>query len=428
VSGDAPSGESTYGVELVLSASCTDREDGALASIVWSNQDGTTLASGPALRLMPEPGRYSIFATCRDAGGRSTTVAATPRFDIVDRWSARDSIPVSLVLPFATNRGGALQLQAPASSFDSTARDSLVRGVLAVNVPARDFRVAGVAQRTPFMRSVRGNYAADDATRLSFRSLEVTDSAGFSGRLATGLAQDDRSEVLVFVHGYRTSFEGAVTRAARLAAELQYPGAVVAFAWPSDAMLSGYRSDQRDARDAGRLLVGFLAELQRASAGRRLSVIAHSMGAEVLASALRTLDAERADVGPATRTVVLHDVVLVSPDLAAGDFLEQVLPSLRRRAQRVTVYASSADFALWSSWGSNLERRVGLGGRFATLAAGVETIEVPYRATDAIGHNPFASEPFRDDLHRLLVQRLPAERRALPSVSRDDGKPMWRLP
>jgi esterase/lipase superfamily enzyme len=152
------------------------------------------------------------------------------------------------------------------------------------------------------------------------------------------------------------------------------------------------------------------------------------MGAEVLASALRTLDAERADVGPATRTVVLHDVVLVSPDLAAGDFLEQVLPSLRRRAQRVTVYASSADFALWSSWGSNLERRVGLGGRFATLAAGVETIEVPYRATDAIGHNPFASEPFRDDLHRLLVQRLPAERRALPSVSRDDGKPMWRLP
>ena len=104
------------------------------------------------------------------------------------------------------------------------------------------------------------------------------------------------------------------------------------------------------------------------------------------------------------------------------------LPMLWARAEHVTVYAASADFALWSSWGGNRERRLGLGGRFATLARGVETIEVPYDATDAIGHNPFLSEPFRNDLHALLVLRLPAARRALVSLPREDGKVMWRLP
>lgn len=426
VVGAPPEGEVTYGTIVALTASCTDREDGEISAVRWSDDVGTVLATGATLRHLPEPGRHLVLASCGDAGGRTTTIAATPRFTVVDRWRASDSIPVTLTLPFATNRGGALQLRAPAASFDSSARDTLVRGVLTVNIPARDFRAAGTAARTPFMRSVRGNFAAADAALLSLRAIEAVDSATFTHRLADALARDDSADVLVFVHGYRTSFEGAVTRAARLAAELQYPGGVVAFAWPSDAALAGYRADQRDARAAGPLLAGFLAELQRAGAGRRLSVVAHSMGGEVLASALRALDA--APGGLSGRAVALHDVVLVSPDLAAGEFLEQVLPSLRSRARRVTLYASAADFALWSSWGSNRERRVGLGGRFATLAAGVETIEVPYSATDALGHNPFLAEPFRDDLHALLVRDLGAERRALLAVTREDGKPMWRLP
>lgn len=152
------------------------------------------------------------------------------------------------------------------------------------------------------------------------------------------------------------------------------------------------------------------------------------MGAEVLAAAMSVLEtgARRAGQSPLER-LALRDVVFVSPDLAASEFLQHVLPVLHERADRVTVYASTADIALWTSWGSNMERRLGLGGRFATVAKGIETIEVPYSETDAIGHNPFEAEPFRDDLHRLLVERRGAGKRSLEVVARDDGLTMWRL-
>lgn len=429
VTGDAPEGDVTYGTIVELTATCTDREDGTLDSVRWTTNSGTPLGQGATLRYMPEPGRYLVRATCTDSARATTMVAATPPFTVVDRWTAADSVPVTVTVPFVTNRGGALQPTAPGSSFSEAPADSLVRGFMTMNIPARDFRHAGEAHRTPFMRSVRGNVVSSDATRRWIRDIATTDSIGFVSRLAESFSHGEEDEVIVFVHGYRTSFEGSALRAARLAGEIQFAGATILFAWPSDALLANYRSDQRDARDAGRHLAQLLLELRASSHPRRISIVAHSMGAEVLASAMSVLEtgARRAGQSPLER-LALRDVVFVSPDLAASEFLQHVLPVLHARAERVTVYASTADIALWSSWGSNLERRLGLGGRFATVTDGIETIEVPYSETDAIGHNPFEAEPFRDDLHALLVERRGAARRALEVVPREDGLVMWRLP
>jgi len=421
VSGNAPSGDVTYGATLALTASCSDREDGALSTVRWSSDDGRVLGDGPSLRLMPEPGSYLVLATCTDRSGRATTAAASSRFVVVDRWTAADSIPLTVTLPYATNRGGSARPRTAASAYDGTMRDSLVRGVLTVNVPAREGRKAGTSLRSPLVRSTRGNYASDDAARLSFRAIEVVDSLALATRLGAAMASSTTGDLLLFVHGYNTSFVGAAERAARLAVELQYPGGVVLYTWPSDGLLASYRGDQAEARASGPALATFLRELQQAAPSRRLSVVAHSMGSEVFAAALRHLDSLRSPLR-------LGHVVLVSPDLEAEEFLVRLLPSLRARAADVTVYAASADFALWSSWGSNGARRLGLGGRFATIARGVETIEVPYDATDALGHNPFLTEPFRNDLHALLVQGLRASQRGLVTLPRADGKVMWRLP
>ena len=428
VSGNAPEGDVVYGTMVDLVATCNDREEGAIGTVRWTSDRGDWLADGRALRFMPEPGRYIVRASCTDSARATTMIAATPPFTVVDHWSAADSIPVTVTIPFATNRGGALQSRAPANSFDGSPADSLVRGFLTVNLPAHDFRAAGTAERTPFMHSVRGNFASSDVTRRWIRSIGATDSIGFASRLAEAFTHGEEDEVIVFVHGYRTGFEGSAIRAARLAAELQFSGATILFAWPSDAQLASYRSDQRDARDAGRYLAQFLLELRASSHPRRITIVAHSMGAEVLAAAMSVLEtgARNAGQSPLER-LALRDVVFVSPDVAASEFLQHVLPVLHERAQRVTVYASTADIALWSSWGSNFERRLGLGGRFATVAQGIETIEVPYSETDAIGHNPFEAEPFRDDLHRLLVEGRGAASRALEVVAREDGLTMWRL-
>lgn len=428
VIGNAPEGDVTYGTIVELTARCTDREDGTLTAVRWTTNTGEVIGEGATLRYMPEPGRHLVRATCTDSARATTMVAATPAFTVIDRWTAADSVPVTVTVPFATNRAGPLRPRAPGDSFDGEPRDSLVRGFLTVNIPARDFRMAGEAHRTPFMRSVRGNFVSGDATRHWIRDIGSTDSIGFVSRLAESFSHGEEDEVIVFVHGYRTSFEGSALRAARLAAEIQFAGATILFAWPSDALLASYRSDQRDARDAGRYLAQLLLELRASSHPRRISIVAHSMGAEVLAAAMSVLEtgARRAGQSPLER-LALRDVVFVSPDLAASEFLQHVLPVLHERADRVTVYASTADIALWTSWGSNMERRLGLGGRFATVAKGIETIEVPYSETDAIGHNPFEAEPFRDDLHRLLVERRGAGKRSLEVVGRDDGLTMWRL-
>jgi len=421
VSGNAPAGDVTYGAVVSLSATCNDREDGMLSAVRWSTAEGRQLGEGPTLRLMPEPGDWSLLATCTDRGGRATTIAAAPRFAIVDRWSAADSIPIVISLPFATNRGGSASARSVTGAFDGAARDSVSRGVVTVSVPALESRRAGESVRTAFMRSERGNVALHDISRVGFRAIEPMDSSSLSALIGTRLSLTPTGDVLVFLHGYYTSFATAVERAARLPGEVHWPGAVVLYSWPSDARLASYRQDQADARAAGAHLAAFLLELQQAVPGRRLSVVSHSMGAEALASALRHLDRSRSELA-------LGTVALVSPDLSADDFLADVLPSLRARAERITVYASSADFALWSSWGTNRARRLGLGGRFATVARDVETVEVPYAASDRYGHNPFLAEPFRDDLHRLLVSRLPAARRGLVELPLADGKSMWRLP
>lgn len=420
VSSNIAAGDVRYGTVLSLAGACTDREDGPISAIRWSTDDGRLLGEGPAMRHMPEPGSVLILATCTDRQGRATTQAATARLTVVDRWTSADAIPVLVTLPFVTNRAGAAGAAA-GGAFGGAAIDSLARGMLTVNVPAGDFRRSGEASRTPFMRSVRGNFARSDATQLSIRGVEPLDSLALDARLRAALSLAPAGDVLVFVHGYNTSFEGAVARAARLVAGMQYPGALVLFSWPSDGALASYRPDQQAARAAGVQLARTLAELRDVAGGRRVSVVAHSMGGEVLAAALRSLDAARAPLG-------LGDVVFIAPDLAAGEFVQGVLPSLRARASRVTVYATAADVALWSSWGSNGERRLGLGGRFATLARGVETVEISYDDTDALGHNPFASDGFRDDLHRLLVQGLGAPQRGLVPVTRQDGAVMWRLP
>ncbi len=208
VSGNAPEGEVVYGTIVDLVATCTDREDGALGALRWTSDRGDWLADGSTLRFMPEPGRYIVRATCTDQARAATTVAATGPFTVVDRWSAADSIPVTVTVPFATNRGGAPQPRAPGAGFDGSPGDSLVRGFLTVNVPARDFRVAGFAQRTPFMHSVRGNFASGDATRRWIRDIGAADSIGFVSRLAEAFTHGEEDEVIVFVHGYRTRIRG----------------------------------------------------------------------------------------------------------------------------------------------------------------------------------------------------------------------------
>src|SRR5262249_17581411 len=83
-------------------------------------------------------------------------------------------------------------------------------------------------------------------------------AAHLSGRV--GVNRD----VLVYVHGFNTSFEEARFRLAQIAVDAQFGGVPVLFTWPSKAALLAYGADKESAtasRDAYLNLLNDLAEV-----------------------------------------------------------------------------------------------------------------------------------------------------------------------
>jgi len=112
--------------------------------------------------------------------------------------------------------------------------------------------------------------------------------------------------LLVFIHGFDNSFENAITRAAFNREWLSGSGlvaadtSVVAFTWPSlgklisfPLPLEDYRKDQIMAGQSGYHLMTFFSRLQpiieaARSAGKRVFLLAHSMGNWALQAAVES--------------------------------------------------------------------------------------------------------------------------------------------
>jgi esterase/lipase superfamily enzyme len=133
----------------------------------------------------------------------------------------------------------------------------------------------------------------------------ITDvSRGRFSQQAIDTLSNPPNDLLVFVHGFDNTFSDAVTRAAFNREWLAASGlartdtTVIAFSWPSLGQLvsfpvlqADYKSDQAMARNSGAALMSFLANLSpilsaARSRGRRVTLLAHSMGNLALESAM----------------------------------------------------------------------------------------------------------------------------------------------
>ena len=64
-----------------------------------------------------------------------------------------------------------------------------------------------------------------------------------------GLDPADRN-MLVYIHGFNTSFDDAQRRAAQLGFDLKVPGITALYSWPSRGNLIAYLADCRRSRRA----------------------------------------------------------------------------------------------------------------------------------------------------------------------------------
>ncbi len=246
----------------------------------------------------------------------------------------------------------------------------------------------------------------------------VLEADEFVAELDRRLRDSPGGDVLVFIHGYYTSFHDAVRLTAQIAHDVDFAGVAVCYSWPSEAWLLGYLIDGGNAEWTIPHLRDFLQLLIEHGGAKRIHILAHSMGARTLARAVRELSLRRIATGPPW----FENVVLAAADVDTELFERDYADWLSRSTRRLTLYVSTADLALGGSRLLHKYTRLGQTGPLnqqAAWLANCETIDATAVDHGAVGHVYYARSPtVLRDLAGLLAGRSAAQR-GLPA---SDGR------
>jgi len=239
--------------------------------------------------------------------------------------------------------------------------------------------------------------------------------------LSAGLTEP--GDALVFLHGYRVSFEAAALCAAQIGADLNVPGGLTAFfSWPSKGKYFGYAADEATIEASEVAITDFLEAFAANSGARRVNIIAHSMGNRGLLRAVNRIAATAA-----RRTgKPFGQIVLAAPDVDTRTFqgLHQAYDLV---AEGTTLYVSNKDFAVWSSRAIHAANRLGYTPP-VTVLPGIDTISVSKVDLSWLGHGYVADcRTILTDLHQLLVSGVRPDKRAgMVKLVAQDGE-YWEL-
>ena len=171
-----------------------------------------------------------------------------------------------------------------------------------------------------------------------------TSSDRFRSDIAKAALKGPRGgrEAVIFVHGFNNNFSEGLYRIAQLSHDLELPGAMVHYSWPSAANPLGYVRDRDSALFARNGLEDLIREVAAAGADRIL-LVAHSMGSALTMEAMRQI----AIRGDKLLLAKIAGVILISPDLDVDVF----------RSQAQTIGALPQPFLIF---GSNRDRLLNL--------------------------------------------------------------------
>ena len=264
---------------------------------------------------------------------------------------------------------------------------------------------------------------ASDVYPPSSRRTKVR-SSSCKPKLRGGSAIARRKEVVLFVHGYNTSFESAALTMGEVCHFLGRDFVCGIFTWPAGGRrgtLFGYNFDRESAEYAVEDLVKVIRIVARTPGVERIHLIGHSRGSDTLASAVAELSVEAYTLQSSPdREFHIGNVVLVAPDLDGDVALTKIFkvfsdPDLPFGGKadpgavippspglRVTFYVSPDDKALeTASWLFGSIARLGRVDATAfsadqieaiALLRAVDIIEV-HGTTDFFGHSYFLSNP-----------------------------------
>jgi len=275
--------------------------------------------------------------------------------------------------------------------------------------------------------------------------------------IARRLVLARRKEVVLFVHGYHTSFENSALTMGELCHFLGRDFVCGVFTWPAGGrggILFGYDVDRESAEYAVEDLLKTIRIIGRTPGVERVHLIAHSRGTDTLASAVAQLSAEAyMRRSSPNREFHIANVVLVAPDLDGDVAISKIFkvfsdPDLPfgddpvpealapPPGMKLTLYVSPDDKAIaTASWlFGSIARLGGIDAAMLTseqIAAidalrAVDIIQVR-GSTDFFGHSYFVSNPrVSGDIISMLRYDLQPNEPGRP-LERIAGT-FWRVP
>jgi TRAP-type C4-dicarboxylate transport system substrate-binding protein/esterase/lipase superfamily enzyme len=190
----------------------------------------------------------------------------------------------------------------------------------------------------------------------------------FGAALTQAVQAATSKDLLVYIHGYNTSFRVAAETGALLQKDLKFNGVVLVFTWPSDGTAIQYPRDEQEQEVSRTSMEDLLKTVRTIPGLERIHVLAHSMGGRVITSTLEVMARD-----PAERPF-LHHVILAAPDVYVARF-NQTTDAMKRLSKRVTLYASAGDQALVCSQLLHDGSRAGQGGDVRIVNASIDTVD-----------------------------------------------------
>lgn len=168
----------------------------------------------------------------------------------------------------------------------------------------------------------------------------------FLAAIDAQLAKSNNKELVLYVHGYRVTFDEVAVQMGSFAHFLGH-GAMATFQWPTGLNFWNYLTDcpraERYVPDIERLV----ALLARSSA-ENVNLMAYSCGSPLLAAALARLRARHPAEGreALARRYRIGNVMFVASDVDLKTFAREHVPPSLDLSRQVIVYASRLDRAL----------------------------------------------------------------------------------
>ena len=287
--------------------------------------------------------------------------------------------------------------------------------------------------KLPFTQIVIYQEKEDPAKHFTLKALKALTKEEFLAlvRARLNASKNFKSHALVFVHGFSVTFDNALYRTAQIAYDLKFDGAPFLYSWPSNGAVSpqDYSNDRESTGQAEPHLKKFLQIVSKETGAKKVSLIAHSMGNQLVMRVLRDIKQS------APSSVSIGEIILAAPDVDRDTF-EFLAKEIKGLARGMTLLAASNDRALTVSrsfWGGSARAGEVPADTGPLVVAGIDTIDVTAVNTElfSLNHSGYAKRPvILKDIEKLIKtsQRPPKQRLPILLEKGSGNNRYWSYP